>query len=424
MKTFRIASLPITFALLALAGCGSSHLPGLAPAAGSSQAQRLGEAARGSERVLYSFTGYSDGGNAATGLVLDSAGNLYGTTVVGGSANCGTVFKLAPRSSPPWTESVLFSFDCYGTGKNPHGGVTFDRAGNLDGTTVNGGGGGSCGSSGCGVVFQVSGSNEQPLYSFRGGNDGFGPGSPVTIGAKDVVYGTAPDGGADSQGVVYAVSRKHGNWHQSVLHPFTGGSDGGTGSLGALLLLSGDLYGVAETGGAHGAGTAYRLSPAGGGAWKFTPLYQFKGAPDAGSPYGGLIADASGNLYGTTYYGGANNLGSVFELSPAKRGRYHERVLYSFKGGRDGSSPTSTLIFGANGVLYGTASAGGGSCGCGTIFKLNVTTGKEKTLHRFGNGADGANPYYGLARDPSGNFYGATVAGGSANQGVVFEYTP
>ncbi len=390
------------------------------PTIGVSTAKQVPRA-RGAERVLYSFTGYNDGGNAATGLVLDRSGDLYGTTVIGGTATCGTVFKLAPGS--PWTESVLFNFDCYSTGKNPHGGVTFGPHGNLDGTTVNGGDGGSCGSTGCGVVFQANATAEKVLYAFTGGDDGFGPGSPVTIDSAGHVFGTAPDGGAYSQGVVYEVYRERRGWRQSVIHPFTGGTDGGTGSLGALLLLSGDLYGVTETGGSNSAGTAYRLSPAGKGVWKFKPLYQFKGTPDAGAPYGGLIADSSGTLYGTTYYGGANGLGSVFELSP-HRGRYRERVLYSFKGGNDGSSPTSTLVFGRTGILYGTSSAGGGSCDCGTIFKVDVTSGKEQIVHRFGGPPDGAYPYYGMTKDAAGNLYGTTVQGGTSSQGVVFEYTP
>ena len=134
-----------------------------------------------------------------------------------------------------------------------------------------------------------------------------------------------------------------------------------------------------------------------------TTLYAFRNTPDAGSPYGGLVAGASGNLYGTTYEGGANGLGAVYELI-SEGARYRERVLYSFRGGSDGSASTSTLIFGAPGVLYGTTSAGGGSCDCGTIFSLNVKSKKEQVLHAFGSGADGAYPYYGMTMDSRGNF--------------------
>ncbi|HZY97106.1 MAG TPA: choice-of-anchor tandem repeat GloVer-containing protein [Candidatus Cybelea sp.] len=374
------------------------------------------------EQVLYSFTGGSDGGDAATGLILDGSGNLYGTTVVGGAATCGTVFKLTPAASPPWPETVLFNFDCFAKGKTPYGGVTFDPHGNLDGSTVSGGSGGSCGSTGCGLVYQLTPTTENVLHSFTGGTDGFGPGGAVVFDTKGNLFGTTPDGGASSHGVVYEIPR---NGQEKVIHAFTGGNDGGTGSLGALLYVSGNLYGVTETGGKHMWGTVYRLSPGGGGLWNLKTLYTFKGPPDAGGPYGGLIADASGKLYGTTYYGGANSLGTVFAISRGVKGKYREHVLYSFKSGNDGNSSTSTLVFGAPGVLYGTTSMGGGSCNCGTIFKVDATTGKEAVLHAFAGGADGAFSYYGLTKGANGKFYGTTVqGGGNANQGTVFEFTP
>jgi uncharacterized repeat protein (TIGR03803 family) len=186
---------------------------------------------------------------------------------------------------------------------------------------------------------------------------------------------------------------------------------------------AGNLYGVAEIGGAHDAGTVFELRATSRKRWKLTTLYAFKGQPDGGSPYGGLVADSAGDLYGTTYYGGASGMGSVFELARGAHGRYRERVLYSFQGGSDGSSPTATLVL-ESGELYGTTSAGGGSCGCGTLFKVDTKSGGETVLHAFGNGTDGAYPYYGLKLDASGNFYGATVAGGSFGQGTVYEFAP
>jgi uncharacterized repeat protein (TIGR03803 family) len=378
-----------------------------------------------SERVLYSFTGGDDGGNAASGVVLDAKGDLYGSTVVGGVYGCGTVFKLMAQASVPWPETVLASFNCYANGKNPHGGVTFDSHGNLDGTTVAGGSGGPCASDGCGLVYQLTPTTENVLHSFTAGNDGFGPGSGVAFDRAGNIYGTTPDGGAYSAGVVYEVSRAGHQWNERVIHAFSGGKDGGVGSLGQLLVdASGNLYGLTEEGGAHSAGTVFKLARQGGKRWKLTTLYAFAGSPDAASPYGGLVADSTGRLYGTTYYGGANGMGAVFELIPRTHARYRERVLYSFKGGSDGSSSTSTLVFGSSGELYGTTSGGGGSCGCGTIFAVNAASGKERVLHAFGASGDGAYPYYGLTLDSSGNFYGATVAGGAFGQGAVFEFTP
>lgn len=419
----RISTLPSLCAAAALlSACGGAHAGNAAGAAVPAVAAP-NEAFSDTERVLYSFTGGNDGGNSATGLTLDRSGNLYGTTVVGGTSNCGIVFKLAPQVSPPWQESALYNFTCYGDGKNPHGGVTLER-GNLDGTTVAGGTGGTCTGDGCGVVFQVNAGSEKVLHAFTAGNDGFGPGGGVVFDTAGHLFGTTPDGGKYSQGVVYEAGRTGRQWHERVIHAFTGGRDGGVGSLGLLLLASSDLFGVTELGGAHSAGTVFKLTANPNGDWKLTTLYAFKGTPDAGSPYGGLIADASGNLYGTTYYGGAHGQGAVFELMLGAKGTYRERVLYSFAGGADGSASTSTLVFGRGGDLYGTTSAGGGSCDCGTIFKVNPKSGRETVLHGFTGGSDGAYSYYGLSEDAGGNLYGTTVAGGNANQGTVFEFTP
>jgi uncharacterized repeat protein (TIGR03803 family) len=428
MTPFRFdGRVPAMFAVAALfAGCAGGQSPLTpSPSANAARSAPIVVTGANAEQVLYSFSGQYDGGNAATGLVHDRHGNLYGTTVVGGTAACGTAFELTPQSSPPWRETVLHDFSCGSDGKNPHGGVTFDARGNLDGTTVAGGSGGSCTGDGCGVVFALTPKSENILHSFTGGPDGFGPGGGVVFDSAGDVFGTTPDGGKFAQGTVYEVFRSGGVWRERVIHAFTGGRDGGVGSLGLLLIdASGNLLGVTEIGGAYGAGTVFRMSRGAKGRWSFATLYAFKGTPDAGSPYGGLIADASGNLYGTTYYGGTAGMGTVFELTPRTRGGYRERVLYSFKGGSDGSSSTSTLILGGSGVLYGTTSAGGGTCDCGTIFKVNSITGKERVLHAFGSGTDGAYSYYGLTAGGHGVLYGTTVAGGLYNQGTVFEFKP
>ena len=393
------------------------------------------------EKVLYSFTGGTDGGDPAAGLIFDKAGNLYGTTVVGGtgaacSGGCGTVFKLTKNSSGKWTETVLYNFQAGSDGKNPYGGVTIDAKGDLYGTTVAGGSGGACSGDGCGTIYKLTRSgkswSESVLYSFTGGKDGAGPGGGVVFDKKGNLYGTTPDGGKANGcggigcGVVYQLTPTSSGWRQKVIHTFTGGNDGATGSLG-LLLIDGnvDLFGIAESGGAHSAGTAFELSP-GSGKWKMSTLDGFEGMPDAGFPYGGLISGASGNLYGTTYYGGANGLGSVFKLTKGSNGKWTENVLYSFKTGTDGNSPTSTLVFDAHGNLYGTTSAGGDANGDGTIFKLTTASGgkwNESVVYRFKNSPDGANPYYGLVLDNAGNLYGTTAIGG-VSSGVVFEITP
>jgi uncharacterized repeat protein (TIGR03803 family) len=382
-------------------------------------------------KIVYSFTGSGDGGDPAASLAFDATGNGYGTTVVGGAFGFGTVFELKRLSGGKFQETVLYSFTGGSDGKNPYGGVIFDGAGNLYGTTVSGGSGGVCSGDGCGVVFELTNSGgswtETVLYNFTGGNDGSGPGGGVVFDKAGNLYGTTPDGGQFSDGVVYELSLQGGAWKQTVIHAFTGGNDGAVGSLGSLLLdASGNFYGVSELGGAHAAGTVFRLSPLAGGKWKFTTLYGFGGQPDAAFPYGGLITDGKNNFYGTTYYGGTNGVGAVFKLDlTAKK----ESVLYSFAEGTDGGYPTSTLVFDTVGNLYGTTSMGGlPACDCGTVFELSPVRGQdtwtETILHRFKGNPDGANPYYGLNPDPSGNLFSTTASGGNSEAGIVFGFTP
>lgn len=380
-----------------------------------------------SGRILYDFTGGNDGGDPATSLVFDGSGNAYGTTVVGGDFGYGAVFEMK-RSGTKFQEVVLYSFSGLADGKNPYGGVIFDGAGNLYGTTVAGGSGETCSGDGCGVVYKLtpagSGWTQSVLYNFAGGNDGFGPGGGLVFDKAGNLYGTTPDGGAYSAGTVYEVSpAQDGSWTEKVIHAFTGGDDGSTGSLGSLLIdAKGNLYGVTELGGKFSEGTVFKLGLS-NGAWKMTTLYAFGGEPDAGFPYGGLNGDTKGNVYGTTYYGGQNGLGSVFELNSHGQ----ESVIYSFQAGNDGNSPTSTLVFDKAGNLYGTTSAGGNAgCDCGTVFELTLQQGawSETVLHRFGNTPDGANPYYGMSSDAQGNLYSTTAAGGLSGQGIVFAFRP
>ncbi|MFZ0285423.1 MAG: choice-of-anchor tandem repeat GloVer-containing protein [Terriglobales bacterium] len=379
-------------------------------------------------KLVYSFTGFGDGGDPATGLTFDSAGNGYGTTVNGGAYGFGTVFELKRLSRGKFQEMVLYSFSGFADGKNPYGGVTFDANGNLYGTTVAGGNGGLCAGDGCGVIFELTDDEgkwtDDVLYNFSGGNDGSGPGGGVVFDGAGNLYGTTPDGGEFGQGVVYELSLQNGNWQQTVIHAFTGGNDGAVGSLGLLLLTGGNFYGVSELGGAHGAGTVFELSPMAGGKWGFTTLYGFRGEPGAGFPYGGLITDGENNLYGTTYYGGKDGSGTVFKLD-GSTGK--QSVLHSFAEGTDGGYPTSTLIFDAAGNLYGTTSMGGfPECDCGTVFELAPANGgwRETVLHRFKEKPDGGYPYYGLNPDPSGNLFSTTASGGNNEAGIVFGFTP
>jgi uncharacterized repeat protein (TIGR03803 family) len=381
--------------------------------------------------VIYSFLGDEDGEYPSTDLVMDGAGNLYGTSVQGGDFGGGTVFQLTPAAGG-WTHTVLYSFTGGPDGGQPYGGVTLDAQGNLFGTTVVGGTGAAC-EGGCGVAYMLAPSGgtwtETVLHNFTGGDDGAGPGAGLAFDQNGDLFGMTPIGGTYGLGVIYQM-RHHadGTWGLRVIHAFSGGNDGASASAGRLLFDgAGNAYGVATVGGANGKGTAFELSPGVNGAWTFTTLYAFKGQPDAGFPYGGLVRDRAGNLYGTTYYDGQNNLGSVYQLAPTSTGSWKERVLYSFQGGMDGSNSISNLVFDAHGNLYGTTSEGGApGCSCGTVFEMTRGSRgqwKESVVYRFTGAPDGAFPYNGLATDGAGNMYGTTVHGGTDNEGAIYQLT-
>lgn len=368
-----------------------------------------------------------EGEYADTDLETDGAGNIYGTTVLGGDFGSGTVFKL--RQTPTgWVRRVLHSFTSGADGGEPYKGVTLDREGNLYGTAVSGGSG-SC-EGGCGVVYKLTNSNgtwtQTVIHAFTGGADGSGPGARVTVDRDGNIYGMAPTGGTYGLGTIYRIHQdQNGAWRFKVIHAFTGGADGSTGSAGRMILRHGHLYGAATTGGTYGSGVVFELRPAGGGEWNFRTIYSFRGQPDGVFPYGALLFDSLGNIYGTTYYGGANGIGSVYQLSPQAVGEWNESVLYSFQEGTDGNSPISNLVADAVGNLYGTTSEGG--LGSGIIFKLSPDGNghwTETVVHSFQGPPDGAFAYNGMVVDRFGNFYGATVHGGDADDGSVYKFTP
>lgn len=376
-------------------------------------------------KQIYSFAGNTDGEYTDTELVRDSAGNLYGTSVQGGTYGGGTVFQVTPAG----VHTVLYNFTGGADGGEPYKGVTLDAQGNLYGTAVTGGGG-SC-EGGCGVVFELKNSGgvwtQSVIHTFSGAADGYGPGSPVSIDKSGNVYGTVPTGGKYGMGVVYQLRPSASGWKLRVIHTFTGGTDGGGGSAGSLLIDSaGNLFGACTVGGSLGFGTVYEVSPV-QGQWRFTTLYTFKDQPDGALPYGGLVLDKAGNLYGTTYYAGAHDFGTVYKLTHSN-GHWIESVLYSFQGGNDGASPISSLVADASGNFYGTTSDGGAStCGCGVIYKMTRGSGgkwTESVVYQFPGSPDPGFAYNGMITDGKGNFYGATVHGGDNNDGAIYQFTP
>ena len=229
--------------------------------------------------VIYSLAGEDDGEYADTDLAIDTAGNLYGTTVLGGAFGSGTVFKLAPTPNG-WVHTVLYSFTGGEDGGEPYKGVTLDAQGNLYGTAVTGGSG-SC-EGGCGVAYKLTNSGgtwtQTVIHAFTGGNDGSGPGARLTVDQQGNLYGMAPTGGAYAAGTIFRIAA--GTWKFKVIHAFTGGADGSGGSAGQILLRGGHLYGAATVGGIYGKGVAFELTPAQTGEWTFKTIYSFKGPTD------------------------------------------------------------------------------------------------------------------------------------------------
>jgi uncharacterized repeat protein (TIGR03803 family) len=410
------------------------------------------------ENVLHSFNHVGNGGSSpAAGLISDASGNLYGTTVSGGTGSCtpvygggsvpcGTIFELSPRTGGGWAEKVLHNF--HGKdGYSPSASLISDAAGNLYGTTFFGGTGSCAYKSGnvigCGVVFELTPSAgggwvEKVLHTFRN-TGGFWPNAGLVFDGAGNIYGTT------TQSTVFQLTPSAGGrWTEKVIYTFCSQpncTDGIFPYASLVFDAAGNIYGTTESGGGNpfGAGTVFELTPTKGGSWAEKVLYSFcskSSCTDGSYPYAGLVFDASGNLYGVTADGGnntscynnnGNGCGTVFELTPTSAGGWSETVLHNFGAGADGAYPSGRLIFDAAGNLYGTTSSGGAFM-WGTAFKLSPQAGggwSESVLHSFDPADnDGSVPLGGLVIGASGNLYGTTENGGAYSHGTVFRIKP
>ena len=394
--------------------------------------------------VIHNFIGGLDGSEPTSGLTFDGAGNLYGTTFEG-DALTGTVYKLANKHSS-WVLSPLYLFPYEGSGGSiPYARVIF-WSGIPYGTTGFGGNLQNC-AGGCGAVFNLRPQPtppttpltpwvETPIHLFNG-NDGANPyGADILFDSAGNIYGTAYNGGTGGCtggcGVVYKLTPSNGSWTESVLYNFAQSGDAQHPWGGVTFDQSGNLYGTTVYGGAYGAGAVYKLTPSGSG-WTETVIYSFTGGTDGANPYAGLISDQAGNLYGATASGGSSNGGTAFELV-SSNGGWTFNLLYSFTGasGQFAAGPVANLAFDSTGNLYGTTH-GDGPYNYGAVFKLTPANGtwSYTSLHDFTGGNDGGYPRSNITFDKNGNMYGTAAEGGSAGSGncygpcgVVFEITP
>jgi uncharacterized repeat protein (TIGR03803 family) len=349
-------------------------------------------------QILHNFDPSIDGSHPH-GLTRDAAGNIIGVTA-SQSPDHGSVFKLNLASR---VLTTLHTFSGTPDGDNPVDPVVLDPAGNIYGTTRDGG------ANGLGAVFKIDSTGlETILHSFNG-TDGKTPNGLIRDAAGNM-YGNTVEGGLGGSGVVFRVSK---SGVEKTLYKFSG-PDGAQPYAGLARDGAGNLYGTTDTGGDFGHGTVFKLAPDG----TEIVLHSFTGGADGARPYAEPVLDSAGNLYGSTYAGGSGRLGTIFKLDNS--GVF--TVLVNFSGA-NGEAPISGLALDGAGNLYGTTSKGGGPFDAGVVFKLDPS-GTETVLHSFAGKPDGSFPGAPLLVGQDGTIIGSTTQGGLNDAGTIFRIKP
>jgi len=350
--------------------------------------------------TIYSFSNTPDGGALDSGVLLDPAGNIYGTTTIGGANGCGAVYEIDSKGN----EQILHSFtECSNTTASPDSSLIRHQSGNLYGTAY------GAGPSFLGNVFKIDASgNYQPIYDFLPTHDGRHPYAGLVQDSAGNLYGATRRGGSKNVGIVFKIDAAG---VETVLHDFTGGADGAIPFGTPIRDSNGNLYGTTSRGGmGFGFGTIYKIDATG----QFTTLHTFAGGAQGGRPLAGLVRDSAGNLYGvTSNLGPSEHNGTLFKLDSAGK----LTILHNFDAG-GGRWPMGGLVRDSAGNLFGTCFEGG-SYNAGTVFMFSAT-GVFRMLHEF-NVFDGENPQGALTMDDSGILYGTTNVGGLGHWGTVFK---
>jgi uncharacterized repeat protein (TIGR03803 family) len=388
------------------------------------------------ETVIHSFGPANDDGQVPFAGVMQYKAAFYGTTTSGGQHGAGTVFSVKLVNGI-WREKLLYAFTGGSDGNDPQSKVIFDNAGNLYGTT-NRGGTDNCG---CGTVFELSPHNgswaETVIHNFTGrsgGNDGAAPIGGLLLDVAGNLYGTTTQGGTNDAGTVFKLAPSGGSCTETVIYNFGGKADGAAPGGDLIFDKSGNLYGTTAAGGTfpglsgQGGGTAFKLTLNPDGTWSEMVLHSFGAGNDGTEPIAGLAGDLAGNLYGTTIYGGGTpngGHGAVFQLTPSN-GVWTESVISNFTTPGAGNYPQSPLTVDPTGNLYGAANGGAGRHG--VIFKLSLGNGvwTHTPFYTFPDVPSGTHPTGSLLLDAAGHFYGTTVTGGPGCgcHGLVYMLAP